>query len=363
MAVRAVLKNDERLKFLESHKEVDEEVVKLVAEATRVNEEEVRRVVGVLDSNCFRLNVIGRGGRVLYGAGSMVNHSCSPNCRTHWDLQGRLVLTSKVKISAGDDLSITYCSPLIGLEARQEKLLKSKFFRCRCKRCLDRGDGGSGLSGVRCSKCRSSYLLPAINQDGKLDWVCDCGFKADSQKVSNLLKTYETEMDDVASMGEGSKEEIQKKVEKLEAFIKTKGRTLSASHHLLLKANGDLLQLLPQLQVTQDRLDRRGQLCRERLEVLDKVDRGYSRMRGIYLYKLHHILFYQVRLLSAKGPSEKLSKLASELHESLLEASHILDGDAGAPPDIQKSAELLRTSLEDVDRLEEMEALVRRRYS
>ena len=56
--------------------------------------------------------------RCLCPVMAMVNHSCDPNCRVYWAAsstatQHRLVLEARRDISAGEEVTITYCCSLL----------------------------------------------------------------------------------------------------------------------------------------------------------------------------------------------------------------------------------------------------------
>ena len=56
-----------------------------------VEEAEVLRICGILDSNAFKLDVL-NGIRGLFVLAAMVNHDCRPNCRVYFDRQQGLHL-------------------------------------------------------------------------------------------------------------------------------------------------------------------------------------------------------------------------------------------------------------------------------
>ena len=57
-----------------------------------------------------------------------------PNARVVFDASKTLHLVAKRDIAPGEEITITYCSPLLSTEERQETLLKNKFFACACPR-------------------------------------------------------------------------------------------------------------------------------------------------------------------------------------------------------------------------------------
>lgn len=73
---------------------------------------EIVRVCAILDSNSFRID--GTGNRGLYSLASMINHDCDPNSRVSFDSNATLTLRARREIGSGEEITITYCSPLMG---------------------------------------------------------------------------------------------------------------------------------------------------------------------------------------------------------------------------------------------------------
>ena len=155
-----------------------------------ISEEESARLHAVLSANTFRNNTT----RCLCPAMAMVNHSCQPNCRVYWTSPHTLVLETRRHVTAGEELTITYCCTLLATPARQAKLLASKGFQCRCERCQDPGEGQTNTGGIKCSKCGEGVILPvlrpAVNTPhvSTLSWACHCGFTPNSNKVQIKIK-------------------------------------------------------------------------------------------------------------------------------------------------------------------------------
>ena len=59
---------------------------------------------------------------------------------------------AKRDIDEGEELTFTYCSPLMSTAARREKLRRSKFFTCECDRCSDPTEMDSHLGSLLCPK-------------------------------------------------------------------------------------------------------------------------------------------------------------------------------------------------------------------
>jgi hypothetical protein len=70
------------------------------------------------------------------------------------------------------------------LSFRQLLLQKTKHFSCRCARCADPTEFGTGLASLACRECEVGEVLPADPVDLGTDWVCaDCGREVLSSKV------------------------------------------------------------------------------------------------------------------------------------------------------------------------------------
>ena len=121
---------------------------------------------------------------------AMVNHSCDPNCRVYWATPGdRLVLETRRKVVAGEELTITYCCMSLSTPARQTKLASSKGFHCGCGRCLDTSEVGTYMGAIRCTKCRVGLVTQHWDQNMCV-WKCKCGFVANTEKVSKFTYIF-----------------------------------------------------------------------------------------------------------------------------------------------------------------------------
>jgi uncharacterized Zn finger protein (UPF0148 family) len=109
------------------------------------------------DSNGFRMD--GTSGiRAVYAKAAMINHDCAPNCRTMFDMNKHVHIFAKRDIDPGEEITVTYCSPLLGTPVRREKLQRNKFFVCQCQRCEDPTELGSNMSSLLCPKCKTGLL-------------------------------------------------------------------------------------------------------------------------------------------------------------------------------------------------------------
>ena len=88
--------------------------------------EEILMAAGRIDANAFRYT--DNSSRAVFSLASMVNHDCNPNARVAFDKQGDLRLLARRDISKAQDITITYCTPLVITLQTRQMLLKSKQF-------------------------------------------------------------------------------------------------------------------------------------------------------------------------------------------------------------------------------------------
>ena len=90
-----------------------------------------------------------------------MSHSCSYNARHVVQPSGRMQVFAQKKISAGEEITITYTGLLTYQPEKQEKLANVWFFTCTCPRCSDPTELGSYTSCVFCPGCpKRGFLLP-----------------------------------------------------------------------------------------------------------------------------------------------------------------------------------------------------------
>jgi len=95
----------------------------------------------------------GRIGCGLFPSASMFNHSCEPNCV--FVCNGRELSIRTVRaVAAGEQLSYTYTQLYQPSASRQQELLDSRFFNCRCARCVTRA-GDEMMDGYLCLNKKS----------------------------------------------------------------------------------------------------------------------------------------------------------------------------------------------------------------
>ncbi|XP_054847460.1 histone-lysine N-methyltransferase SMYD1 isoform X2 [Eublepharis macularius] len=100
----------------------------------------ISHILGVINCNGFTLS--DQRGLQAVGVGvfpnlCLVNHDCWPNCSVIFN-NGKIELRALGKISAGQELTVSYIDFLNVSEDRQQQLKKQYYFDCTCQHCQQR---------------------------------------------------------------------------------------------------------------------------------------------------------------------------------------------------------------------------------
>lgn len=76
-------------------------------------------------------------GTALYGAPSLLNHSCDPNVDVSWARDSTASFRAARAIAKDEPLTVAYVDADAGVAARREKLSFAYGFECRCERCVE----------------------------------------------------------------------------------------------------------------------------------------------------------------------------------------------------------------------------------
>ncbi|KAF2447878.1 SET domain-containing protein [Karstenula rhodostoma CBS 690.94] len=92
----------------------------------------------VVKANTFQLEIHGHNHLAVFPETSRLNHACAPNAQYYLDAT---LLTHFVHITRpvrkGEEITISYTSPLDPTHVRQQHLEQGFHFRCTCARCTD----------------------------------------------------------------------------------------------------------------------------------------------------------------------------------------------------------------------------------
>ncbi len=228
--------------LMQQNKEKVAPVVRELLADSDVSATDILRCCGSLDSNAFRLDSAG-GTRAIFDVSSMINHDCVPNCRVKFDAERRLHLIAKRDIDSGEELTITYCSPLLGTPARQEKLKRNKFFTCSCLRCSDPTEFGSHMSSLKCPKCKGGLLTL---QSGTAYRCNGCKFNTTREKSDKFVQSIRQIHDKLLRPEQQEKDlrtsmEKRNRVAKMEEMLEKHSKLLPPSHYLMFELKIELI--------------------------------------------------------------------------------------------------------------------------
>ncbi|KAL7287967.1 hypothetical protein TKK_0018023 [Trichogramma kaykai] len=360
-------------------------------ESSSTDPDELQRLCGVVDVNCFELrapssrayqressqdddNCLLRG---LYATASIMSHECRGTVCLAVDESFSMSVYTAVPLGRGQVVSFNYTSSLAGTIERREHLREGKYFRCDCRVCLDPLEAGSHASCLVCPRCRRDWVAPredTLKSDEdpygrRLGWQCRgcerryAGCLIESSIV--LAKRWISEVD------AGSVRAMEHLLDKLSS-------TFHTNHYLMLSLKQKLLAAYRRdvsssssyynstgPPASRKTLRRMYALCLELLGLLEIVEPGLSRLKAILLYEMHAPLAAAAsRAYGAReiGPRELLDQLETA-RAHLRRALEMLLNEPRDTPEGRlarrglQEMRLLQTSLEDARALAEHERM------
>jgi SET and MYND domain-containing protein len=76
-------------------------------------------------------------GTALYGAPSLLNHSCDPNVEVFWARDATATFRASRRVEANEPLTVAYVDVSRDVAARRERLAFAYGFECGCERCVE----------------------------------------------------------------------------------------------------------------------------------------------------------------------------------------------------------------------------------
>lgn len=249
------------------------------------------------------------------------------------DFENRFILQIRaaVPIRKGEHISIMYSDPMWGTANRQQHLYETKFFRCRCPRCLDPTELNTEFSSLRCPSCSmegNGYLIPIDPLDHSSSWECNaCKKNEPASYVSAVIRSIGEEL---VRLERGSPEACQ-------SFVKKHSQNLHPNHYYLMDVKLALSQMIGNAGAGQQQaatnaagelhemherdIVQKQKLCMEILNVANKISpgrqeffslnhefilflrliSGISRLRGVVMYELQSTLSAYARRKYGNG--------------------------------------------------------------
>ncbi|KAM0735042.1 SET domain-containing protein SmydA-8, isoform B [Formica fusca] len=311
----------------------------------RFSEERIQTACGILEINTFEVRTTkGFSARGLYPTVAMMNHSCVSNTsHSISPIDYRIRLRTTLKIPTGGELYASYTHSLLPTMLRREHLLEGKNFACACPRCSDPTELSTHMSSLKCNKCDNGIILSLDSLDSKSTWNCThCDFSTNGQAVRKILGIIQAEVDaaEAISGADGADAILEREtvIKKYRSVLHPRHAFLTILRHSLTQMYGRveeyLLDDLPDV-VLEHKID----MCRLLLQVLDVVEPGYSRIRGMTLYELHAPLLFLAKgqwntgVIDEAGLKSKMTEAANILKEAatilILEPPETAEGQIG----------------------------------
>lgn len=291
----------------------------------RFSEERIQTACGILEINTFEIRTAkGFSARALYPTVAMMNHSCVSNtCHSVSPIDYRIRLRTTLKIPPGGELYGSYVHSLLPTMIRREHLLEGKHFACACPRCSDPTELGTHMSSLKCHSCDNGIILSLDSLDAESAWKCThCEFSTSGPAIRKVLSVIQAELDAVEAIsGADGADAIHARetlMKKYKSVLHPRHAFWTILRHSLTQMYGRvdeyLLDDLPDI-VLEHKID----MCKLLLQVLDVIEPGYSRIRGMTLYELHAPLLFIAKTQWNAGVIDEAA-----LKSKMIEASEIL---------------------------------------
>lgn len=293
---------------------------------TQYEEDIIHTICGILEVNAFEVGQDGLSIRALYPRAFYMAHDCVPNTGHTDDQHFQLRVRATTRIHKGASIYLSYAYTLQGTLKRRDHIKESKFFDCACSRCCDATELGTYAGALKCPQCTTGVVLSTRPLDRDASWRCDndacTGYTIPASSVRRLMDKIG---DEVEALNESS-------IPALEAFLRRYQNVLHANNYHFLGVQHSLCQLYGKApgflinDMTEEQLRHKRDICRQLLKVVDVLEPGYSRLRGVLLYELHAPLM----ILTTRGveahtiPYRDLRSRLKEVAACLEESSIIL---------------------------------------
>lgn len=261
--------------------------------ASNFSEEEVFHVLGVIDVNSVKIHsssherssVTQYPGHALYPVTALISHGCISNSKTIILPDYTNECRATMFICQGDEITKQYVSSLETTNMRRAKLKSGWYFDCKCPRCYDPTENESYVSATSCLRCKTGVILPDHPLDPKSSWTCDlCAFETNGEAVDKLVDYFLDKIRGTRIEAVDLWEELLEKASKMfhsNHYILTLIRVTMNTAYIEL---GERMGLEPE-KIPMEMFMRRKDLLDEIRKVMDLVEPGLSRRRGISLFE------------------------------------------------------------------------------
>lgn len=295
----------------------------------KVDENLIQKVIGILEVNAFEAKTVdGSFIRCLYPKLAILAHSCKPNT-AHSSYPSKdflLQARTTVPVKTGEMIYSCYTYTMNGTVKRQEHLKVGKFFDCRCERCLSSTELETHVSSLVCQKCLEGFVIMK-NPPSNDTWTCNnesCAIEISGAEIDSQISHLEDEIDEVLYEHSGSN-----KFKLIEELLLKLNKSLHENHFLQIFVKNVLIDLYSKMEkkLNVKQLRRKVELSREILKVLDVLESGKTRARGMTLFALAKTF---ENLAKTKEELSDLATILKECSEILcLEDESSIEGKMG----------------------------------
>lgn len=121
-------------------------------------------------------------------------------------------------------------------------------------------------------------------------------------------------------------------INQIETFMRKYSKTLHRNHYIFLSAKHSLCQLYGKIdgflinELSAEQLRKKEDYCRDLLEVIDILEPGSSRLRGVILYELHAPIMLKItrELQTGKITNSEFKRRLKEVIQILQKSHEIL---------------------------------------
>lgn len=253
---------------------------KIILEDT--TKEIIHKIAGILDVNALEINQETEIS-VLYPTAYLMEHNCISNTLHTFAPESdgyKISVKAALNIKKGEHITTMYTHALWGTQARREHLKETKYFWCKCTRCCDPTELGSYVSALKClgtgPETCDGIQLPVDPTDIETEWICNkCDIKLNNRQVSFLINQIGEEVDHVQLMNPTVRD-LDALLTKMQTFLHPNHYHVYSVKHSLIQLYGYQQGYTPS-QISDDTVLRKSAMCRELIEVTQKIDPGNAR--------------------------------------------------------------------------------------
>ncbi|CAD7014467.1 protein msta [Ceratitis capitata] len=289
-----------------------------------VSAEDIHAICGIVDVNCFEIGQNLAKARCLYKSAFLLAHDCCPNTAHTDDPQSyAIILRTSRSISKDEGITLSYAYTLQGTLKRRDFMHAGKLFWCCCDRCSDPKELGTDCSALVCPKCKTGSVRSTAPLNQEAEWRCDrCDYTLQYKEILKLLDAINYNLETIDAHN----------IPGLEGFLKKYERVLGPNHYLILSAKYSLCQIYGRIEgyllhtMSIENVEKKEQYCRDFLRIINVLEPGLTRLRGLILYELHGaIMMRSQRLMMTGGISESnFKRNIKEVIRCLQESKDIL---------------------------------------